>query len=441
MSAVGLLAASRFGLGARPGELARIGADPRGWARAQIVGSPELPAMLAGLASSDKAAAEFGRQRRRSDAAAQNFLQQTARQAYVEEAGLRTLAQIRTGVPLVERLVAFWSNHFTVSVQRPTVLALAGPFEREAIRPHIFGRFADLLLAVTRHPAMLSYLDQVSSIGPNSRAGQRRQRGLNENLAREILELHTLGVDGGYTQGDVTEFARILTGWSLAGLDDTRPGSYLFRPMIHEPGGKTLLGRRFAEAGESEGTAALAMLASHRSTARHIATKLARHFIADRPPAAAIERLAAVFATSGGDLRAVTHAVLELPEAWAAPATKIKTPTEFVVSALRATGADPEPQRVLPALQLLGQAPYAAPSPAGWPDAADQWLGPESVIRRAEWAAALANRISRAIEPTALLAQALGDGARAETRQAVQRAASVVDAIAVVFASPEFQRR
>ncbi|MBL8700378.1 MAG: DUF1800 domain-containing protein [Alphaproteobacteria bacterium] len=441
MSAAALRAAARFGLGARPGELAAIATDPRGWALAQIERAPAMPAALAGLASGAQAAAEFSRQRRRGDAAVQQHLRQSARAAYLDEAGRRTLGQVQTAQPLAERLVAFWSNHFTVSVQRPVVLALAGPFEREAIRPHVLGRFRDMLLAVARHPAMLGYLDQAISIGPNSRAGQRRQRGLNENLAREILELHTLGVDGGYGQADVTQFARILTGWSIGRDQDDRPGDFMFRPMIHEPGEKTLLGRRFAEAGEDEGIVALSMLAGHRATARHVATKLARHFIADRPPPGVVERLAQVFLATDGDLRAVTRALVDAPEAWTSDATKVKTPNEFVVSALRAAGVEPEPPRLLPALQLLGQPPFAAPSPAGWPDTADQWLGPEAVIRRAEWAAAFATRLGRSREPAELLAAALGDGARPETRLAVQRAASVGDAIAIVLASPEFQRR
>lgn len=441
MSAAALQTVSRFGLGAKPGELERVATDPRGWAIEQIARKPEMPSSLARLGTGAQAAAEFSRQRRRGNAALEQHIRQGARAAYVEEAGLRIQAQIQTSQPLVERLVTFWSNHFTVSVQRPVVLPLAGPFEREAIRPHVLGRFSDMLLAVARHPAMLTYLDQAISIGPNSRAGQRRARGLNENLAREILELHTLGVDGGYTQTDVTQFAGILTGWSVARDQDDSPGSFMFRPQIHEPGAKTLLGRRFDESGEREGVDALIMLARHRATARHVATKLARHFIADRPPAELVESLARVFATTDGNLQAVTRALLDSPLAWSTPPGKVKTPNDFVIAALRATGADPEPQRLLPALQLLGQAPYAAPSPAGWPDTAEQWLGPEAIIRRAEWAVALAKRIGRARAPAEILATALGDGARSETRLAVQRAASASDAIAIVIASPEFQRR
>ena len=217
------------------------------------------------------------------------------RDLYLKEAAARTLAQIDTAQPLRERLVVFWSNHFTVSIVRPLVLGLAGAFEREAIRPNVTGRFHDLLLAVVRHPAMLLYLDNAGSIGPNSRLGQRQGKGLNENLARELLELHTLGVDGGYTQADVTSFARILTGWSVTGIKDRNPGTFRFRPFVHEPGEKIFMGQRFGPAGEEEGLQALEILSRHPSTARHVARQLAIHFIADDPPAPLVERLAVVY--------------------------------------------------------------------------------------------------------------------------------------------------
>jgi uncharacterized protein (DUF1800 family) len=353
----------------------------------------------------------------------------------------RARAQIDSPTPLAERLVAFWSNHFTVSVQRPVCLGLVAPFEDEAIRPHIAGRFRDMLLAVARHPAMLTYLDNAQSVGPASRAGQRNQRGLNENLAREIMELHTLGVNGGYGQGDVRELARILTGWSIARDDEGDAGAFRFRPLIHEPGDKQLLGVRYAEAGEREGIAALTALARHPATATHIATKLARHFVADTPPAAVVERLARLFRDSDGDLAQMTRALIAAPEAWAQPLPKVKTPAELVISALRATGLAGDARVVVQAQTLLGQTPLAAPSPAGWPDVAGQWIGPESVVRRAEWIMALGHRVAQAMAPAALLEATIGPVAGAETRQAVTGAASAADGIALVLASPEFQRR
>jgi uncharacterized protein (DUF1800 family) len=359
----------------------------------------------------------------------------------MQEASARTLAQVESRQPLRERLVAFWSNHFTVSIVRPIVLGLAGAFEREAIRPHVTGRFEDLLLAVVRHPAMLLYLDNASSIGPNSRAGRLRNRGLNENFARELLELHTMGVDGGYTQADVTSFARILTGWSVAGPKEANPGTFKFHKGVHEPGEKVFLAERFGPAGEQEGLQALAFLAHHPSTARHIARQFAIHFVADDPPPAAIDRFADVFSRSGGDLTALANAAIEAPEAWARPLSKVKSPNEVVVATLRAVGYGGDPKRLLGGLRSLGQLPFDAPSPAGWPDNAAGWVGPSSALARADFAMSVAKRIAGRISPDQLLAQTIGPVADSNLTQTIARAADIDDANGLILASPQFQRR
>jgi len=325
-------------------------------------------------------------------------------------------------------------------------LGPAGGFEREAIRPHVAGRFADMLRAVVGHPAMLLYLDNAQSFGPRSETGQRLNRGLNENLAREILELHTLGVDGGYGQADIREFAKILTGWSLGGPNRQNPnGQFQFRPRAHEPGAKTLLGHAFVEDGLAEGEAALLMLSRHPATARHIAAKLARHFIADRTPAAAVERLARVFRASDGDLAAVACALVDLPDAWAQPLGKIKSPQDFLVSAWRALGLDGGDvalNQMLLALTALGQAPFAAPSPQGWPDTAEAWASPEAIMRRIEWAQALARRAAADIgDPIALARAALGPVAPGALWHALERAESRAESLALMLAAPAFQRR
>lgn len=440
-AAGGFVAVNRFGLGARAGELARASGDSRGWLAAQLAASPPPSPRLAGLATGGENMALFQRSRRQGAADARRLIRQEFRAIYLREATGRTLTQIEADAPFRERLVAFWSNHFTVSVQRPTLLGLAGAFEREAIRPNVTGRFRDMLIAATRHPAMLVYLDNALSIGPNSVAGRRRGRGLNENLGREILELHTVGVSGGYTQNDVREFAKILTGWSLGRSEDGDAGHYKFQPIIHEPGDKTMLGLRFPEAGEEEGVAALTALARHPATAAHIAAKFARHFIADRPPDAVVARLTRLFRDSDGDLAALAHAIVDAPEAWAHPLAKVKTPNEFAVSALRATGFPGEPERLIGALRVLGQAPFAAPSPAGWPDMAEHWIGPESVLRRAEWAMVMALRAERTHRPDALFAATIGPVADAATRASIAGAPSVAEGLALVLASTEFQRR
>ena len=439
------IAVNRFGLGARPGELAAAANDPRGWVERQLSGSPSAPTQLSGLRPSRDAIAElleFQRQdKNEKDAAGKKELRAKMRDAFVAESAARTLAQIGSQAPVIERLVVFWSNHFTVSARKPLLVGTVGAFEREAIRPHVTGQFAQMLLAVLRHPAMLAYLDNVQSIGPNSKAGKRRERGLNENLAREVLELHTLGVNGGYTQTDVREFAKMLTGWSIGGPKSGDFGRFHFLGRAHEPGPKTLLGRRYEEAGVKEAEAALAALARHPATAKHIAFKLARHFVADQPPPALVQALAKTFLDTDGDLRALTVAILHARETWSEPLAKVKTPNEFVVSALRTTGFEGEPKKLVASLRLLGQMPFSAPSPAGWPDEGPKWISAEALLQRAEFAMAVARRMGDARAADTLFAESIGPVASSATKAAVQRAPSRTEALATLFACPEFQRR
>jgi uncharacterized protein (DUF1800 family) len=439
------IAVHRFGLGPRPGEIDAAARDPHGWLLRQLAGRPALPPDMSALPGGAARMGDFLRARQeRGDPGAQKMIRQSFRETYLQESALRLRQQVATEQPFRERLVAFWSNHFTVSVQRPPVFGLAGAFEREAIRPHVTGKFVDMLVAVARHPAMLVYLDNGQSFGPDSPVGARQHRGLNENLAREMLELHTLGVDGGYTQADVRDFAKVLTGWTVAPPRFADAGTFRFMPMIHEPGPKTVLGVRYGEAGENEGLAVMQALARHPATARHIATKLCRHFIADTPPAAAVSRIARVFQDTDGDLHLVSATLVKLSEVWADPLPKVKAPNEFVVAALRATGFQSTgggDDSMLGALRLLGQAPFAAPSPAGWPDTAGEWIGPDSVMRRAEWAMALGLRVAAFREPEHLFESTIGPVAAPATAQTIRRAPSRADAIGLVFASAEFQRR
>ena len=267
----------------------------------------------------------------------------------------------------VERLVAFWSNHFCISATKGEPARIwAGSFEREAIRPHVLGRFADMLKAVEQHPAMLFFLDNQQSLGPDSRAGQNRKRGLNENLAREIMELHTLGVGGGYTQDDVTSLARIITGWTFAGPQGKlgAPGSFVFNANAHQPGPQLLLGKTYDDNGVAQGEAALADIARHPSTAKFIATKFARHFVADDPPPALVARLQDVFRKTDGDLKALAAALVDSDEAWQAPLTKMRTPLRIPGRDRPAAGADSggsrplsrRPQSAGPAVVVAGRA-------------------------------------------------------------------------------------
>ena len=351
----------------------------------------------------------------------------------------------------MERLVHFWSNHFAVSVDKLLIVGLAGGFEADAIRPHVLGRFEDLLLAVVRHPAMLLYLDQAQSIGPGSPAGQRAQnqqqrgRGLNENLAREILELHTLGVRSGYTQEDVTEFARALTGWTLPGdqSGDGVEASFRFVRALHEPGARTVLGRSHADSGEQQARAILHDLVTAPATARHIATKLARHFVADDPPPALVQRLADTFVRSGGDLASVYRELVASPEAWLPTQAKFKSPWEWSISSLRAVG-----RRELPAMQAvnlmnqLGQPVWRPGSPAGYADVAGTWAAPDALIRRVETAQRFAAQAGNTVDARTLAPRVLPGGALGEdTAAAIARADSSGTALALLLVAPEFLRR
>jgi uncharacterized protein (DUF1800 family) len=467
------IAVLRFGLGAKPGELGAAAGDPKGWLRQQISGAVPLLS-AAPVARSDSilaafiAAREEQRLQRRAAAASEAQpadLKNAAREVYQPQYRTQVLARAQSAAatdrPFAERLVHFWSNHFAVSADKGLVYGLAGTLENEAIRPHVNGRFLDLLTAVEQHPAMLAFLDNQYSVGEDSEAAQKARRaaerriapaaakhrfGINENLAREILELHTLGVNGGYRQADVTSFAQIITGWSIGGgngrLAGGTPGQFYFRDNLHEPGAKTFLGKTYRQDGKAQGEAVLADLARHPATARFIATKLVRHFIADEPAATAVQRVAAAFLNSGGDLPRVYAALIDAPESWQSEARKFKTPQDFVFSSLRALNVSPQtPEEVIRSFELLGQRQYTPGSPAGWPDNAKSWDGSDALMHRVLWATRFAERFEQGADPVQLAASSLGAYARPETLTALRRAASNGQALALLLMSPEFQRR
>jgi uncharacterized protein (DUF1800 family) len=469
------IAVLRFGLGARPGDLAAAADEPRAWLLSQVKGPVPL-AVNTPLAPSDQIfagllAARDERQKMRQASAAQSadakVIFNAVREAYQPHYRAQVLARAQsaalTARPFAERLVHFWANHFAVSADKGVVYGLAGTLENEAVRPHVAGRFVDLLTAVEQHPAMIAFLDNQYSVGKDSMAALRasrfaarfdggdagrpkRQFGINENLAREILELHTLGVNGGYTQADVTSFAQIITGWSIGGgkgrLAGGTPGRFYFRDNLHEPGPKVFLGKTYAGDGRSQGEAVLADLARRPETARFIATKLVRHFIADDPPPAAVDRVARAFLKSGGDLPQVYAALIESPESWDDAVRKFKTPEDFVFSTLRALNVSPaQPEEIIRSFDLLGQRQYTPGSPAGWPDTAKSWDGSDALMHRVLWASRVGAKYESGIEPAELAAASLGNYARPETLTALRRAASSGQAVALLLMSPEFQRR
>lgn len=470
------IAANRFGLGARPGELTAIGADSTDWLLRQLKGAPPvlkgegLKPSAETLARVIELRKEMVAERRenRQDAgeteekekvAAALKLPAVYRPVYIDEVYARVSHSVTTDRPFLERLTQFWSNHFAVSVDKVAVLGLAGAMEREAIRPRVTGHFTDMLLAVEKHPAMLLYLDNPASIGPNSRAarfvgkGNKRKVGINENLAREILELHTLGVDGGYSQTDVSTFAQAISGWSIGGQDNGRrlaklgvdngtPGEFLFRDVFHEPGAKKLLGKSYGDDGVRQGEAMLRDLAMRRETARYISTKLARHFIADDPPRAAVDRITRAWLDSKAHLPTVYKALVESPEAWEQPLAKFKTPADYIYSSYRALGIPlREKRRALQPFEALGQRNLMPGSPAGWPDSSADWDGSSALLKRIAWADVVAQRMGDARNARDLAPQLLGATLTDDTAKAIARAESGAQALTLLLASPEFMRR
>lgn len=294
---------------------------------------------------------------------------------------------------LEEVLADFWYNHFNVFLAKGPDRYLVTAYDRDAIRPHVLGKFEDLLRATAQSPAMLFYLDNWQSAGPQSPAARRRHIGLNENYARELMELHTLGVDGGYTQKDVTEVARCFTGWSIR--QPARVAAFQFNPRMHDDGGKTVLGVRIpAGGGMHDGLAVLHLLARHPSTARHISRELAMRFVADEPPAALVDRMAATFLKKDGDLRAVLKTMFDSPEFWSREAyrAKLKSPFEMVASSLRALNADVDfALAVNRQLTQLGQPLYRKVEPTGYPNSSQEWLNSAALLARMNFSVALAN--------------------------------------------------
>lgn len=446
------LAAHRFGLGAAPGEFAQAGRDGRAWLERQMKDA-HIPERLKGLPGSGALVKDLP-ERGQAAKAPEDFARK-GRDHFALELRHRLMSAFSSGQPFVERLTHFWSNHFTVSLNKAVVTYFAGAYEREAIRPNLFGSFADLLIAATRHPAMQLYLDNAYSIGPNSPAGQRSGRGLNENHGREILELQTVSVAAGFTQADVAGLAKILTGWSIdrgpgrdGGRVDPKTG-FGFFPLRHEPGPKELLGKIYEdEDGEKEGIQALRDLARHPMTARFVSAKMARHFLTDEPDEGTVGRLERVFLSTGGDLKALTLALLDEPSAWTPSLVKVRSPIEFVTAAVRAVAGDAVStiddsvlMRLAGTLQQMGQMPFRAPSPKGWSDRSADWASADAVMDRIEWAHALAEQLKQVPNPAELAKNVLGPLLSKETAMQVSRAPTGPDGLALMLVAPEFMRR
>ncbi|MBU6408154.1 MAG: DUF1800 family protein [Alphaproteobacteria bacterium] len=492
--ALAAIAAHRFGFGPRPGELSAIAGDPRGWVKAQLRAPASEPPAIAALPAAEDDLLAFRRWLARqrlsargetemAGAGEQASASQEGRQAasleqsyvgafrdrFVRAVNARIIAAATSDAPVLERLVHFWGNHFTVSSLKPAASVLPPSFERDVARAHAQGRFSTMLIASCRHPGMLIYLDNVLSVGPNSSAGLTGRgaprapggaggqvRDINENLAREVLELHTMGVEAGYTQADVQALAAILSGWTvdrprrrdiLSDQAGERSGDELFRfdEALHEPGPQRLLGELYPDHGLAQGEAALLALSRRPETARFLAFKLARHFVSDAPPAAVIARMAQAYLDSDGDLTSTVEAMVDSPEAWEAPLVKFRRPEDYLIALLRSLNIQALPESTAwatTALASMGQRPFSAPGPDGWDDTEAGWIGADQVWKRVEFASEMAERFAGADLRASALAEAwLGPLLSAATRRALQQAESPAQALTLLFAAPEMQRR
>ena len=353
--------------------------------------------------------------------------------------------QLVTSHDLNWRLFDFLSNHFSVSAQGGLMAYLVGAFEMEAIAPNMLAKFDELLLAVVQHPGMLIYLNNEKSFGPNSllakksASKKRKKLGLNENLAREILELHTLGVNGGYTQQDVTELAKAITGWSVKRPKKHDDFGFRYIANAHEPGKRTVLGKQYV-ASKNQGERILRDLANHPNTAKHVCTKLATHFIADKPDAALIQQLTNSWLQSGGDLKKVMQTLIASELSWQHEQQKFKTPREYLISTLRLLDFQPKNGRQLVNwLTMLGQKPYSAGSPAGFPDNEADWNAPNALMARIQWVNMLAN--NKRINVDEALPLIFGNDKSSDNYLVVTRAESRSQAASLMLLSPEFLRR
>jgi uncharacterized protein (DUF1800 family) len=471
------LALHRFGFGPVGDSISAIASDPRGALLADLdrPGAGQIAAVLPSSAEAARQVSDFQAERQAQQKLAQRAKQEAdaagsgmagepmktsdamatgvqppspkppnqppplPQQLLLAEAKARFDAAASSDIGFVERLAWFWSNHFCISADK--VIGMAGPYEREAIRPHVLGRFADLLQAVESHPAMLFYLDNVQSMGADSVAGINRDKGLNENLARETMELHTLGVRSGYSQADVTSFANVLTGWSwIPPAEPDHGGEFAFVKRLHQPGDQSILGKRYADTGVEQGRAVLADLARHPATAQHIGEKLAAHFVADNPPPSLAAKLAKTFHDSDGNLKEVAKTLVTADESWTPQRQKLKPPAEWVAGVIRLSGTQAiiPIGRIMNAQASLGAPLWRPPAPNGWPDTEAAWL--DGISHRVDIASEFAGR-AQGVDPMALLTSGLGPLASRDTHDTVARAETRGQALALLVMSPEFLRR
>jgi len=449
------IAVNRFGYGARGDELSNAKADPKKWLSSQLQAiefsdkQPSSDDIFLAYAKFQKQKKLMKQQSKQAqsnqvqavDKKQNKMIKQAARKTHVKMSAAFIKQAITSEHSVSWRLLDFFSNHFSVSTSGRLMLGLSPTLEREAIAPNLLGNFADMLLAVEQHPAMIVYLNNEKSFGANSRMAKKRKVGLNENLAREIMELHTLGVGGGYNQGDVIELAKAITGWSVKRPKKEHGTGFVFRAYGHEPGSRSLLGQTYSQQGIKQGQQMLSDLAMHPSTANYVCSKIAHHFVSETPPQSLIDKMQKTWLNNQGNIKKVMLTLFNAEEAWLENPQKFKTPREFVISAYRAIAPNKINDRTLfDSLNNLGQMPFNAGSPAGFSDDENDWLGASALMARIEWSSLVSGQVKR-INAEQVMTRALGGSISQNTYQMVMRAESRQQASTLLLMSPEFQRR
>ena len=440
-----IIAVNRFGLGATGTELSVAQHDPEQWLLQQLV-SPVFDKTLGDTESAFTMIADIKALKQQSRQTKMKLpdIGRTLIRPYRQGLILDSLEQsVQTTIPFAMRLLDFFSNHFSVSVSTQSMTLLAPTLEREAIAPNLFGNFTDLLIAVEQHPAMLVYLNNENSVGPNSKAG-KRARGLNENLAREILELHTLGVDGGYTLDDIRQLAMAISGWSITDEGDAGRSGFKFRDNYHQPGARIILGKSYGDNGEAQGRSVLHDLARHRKTAEFISYKLVQHLITDQPPKQLVSAMVDTWVKTEGNIKAVVTTMIKHPQSWDRQSNKFKTPREFVVSAYRAVN---HPEAVdqgllnilMRGLNFMGHKPFASGSPAGYSQLNIAWSGSDALMKRIDWVSLLSQKTNET--PKSVAARIFDSQLSPLTVKLLAGAESRAQGLAMLLLSPEFQRR
>lgn len=435
------IALNRFGYGASSEGLANLKQEPLNFLKSQLQ-SPKIPTHLADTGEVKKLSEFLNARKGKNSREKKAQIRPILKNYYTQFVFDLTTEKLTSTQPFIERLTSFWFNHFTVSISKFSTIGLVRDYQYKAIRPYVTGKFSDMLIAVCQHPAMLFYLDNNISFGPNSKIGRKKKRGLNENLAREILELHSLGVNGGYKQKDVVELTKILTGWTIKkNRNGKLEAVFNFVPQGHEPGTKTLLGYKYQENGMNEAIEALTMLANHPSTAKHLARKMATHFVSDDPPETLIKKLETAFLNSGGNLGSMAKALINAPESWEEPISKIKPTPDFIISAFRALGYKPNKLEILSSFSILDYKEFNAPSPQGFSDQNNYWATPGSIMKRIEWSQEFSKRLTINTNPYELAKKLFGPIMKKNTAFGLKGAESGKQGISLLLMSPEFQRR